>query len=395
MKRKANISIIGPIGDIGGRELETGFIVKTLIDDGYNVHVTSTLNYTDNSQLFDFVNKSDVSQLNSLMVKKSLWLRFWAYVSYIRAGKSKPLSKYCSNAISRKIGYKSKAIKILKTKVDYADVIVLCAQISSAFVKEIVEYCFEENKPVVIRTSSMIIESDKVHKTWLNKVSLFIHHSESNASRLSFLKTHNYKIIDQCTFKEDEMLALSPTNKFKSLLFVGRLSPEKGILEFVDFFKHYGEGLDLTIIGTGDLQDKLELLCKGSTNIQLKGFVPQQEIVEFIKVSDAIIIPSIGESGPLVGLEAMASARLIISTKVGAMPDRLKGLSNQFWFNIDRGESFKKVVEKIRTMIPEQIETIALENRKRYLANYNRNNLENVYKSVIFSLIKTKQDSQL
>ncbi|MBO3116690.1 glycosyltransferase family 4 protein [Winogradskyella sp. DF17] len=383
---KSKVHIIGPIGDVGGRELETGFIAKTLISDGYDVHITSTINYTDDSQLFGFVDKKQVSQLNQLILQKNLWFRFWAYLSYLRGNKNKLLSDYCSNAVSRKTGYRFSAVKILKAMVDSADLVVLCAQISSTFIKEIVEYGFVTDKPVVIRTSSMILESDRIHKSWLEKVTYFIHHSESNAKRLSFLQHHKYKIIDQCTFRENEMLAIEPACKFQSLLFIGRLAPEKGVLELVEYFKRYGSGLSLSLIGNGPLHEELVVLCKAANNISLKGFVSQNDIVEQIRASDAIIIASIGESGPLVGLEAMASARLVISTSVGAMPERLAGLQNQFWFNIYDEESFKQMLNMLRSLTLDQIETIALENRKRYLARYKREAIENLYKKVIFRL---------
>ena len=103
----------------------------------------------------------------------------------------------------------------------------MCAQVNSAYVKEIGEYTYNKQVKTVIRTSSTIPKIYNEQKEWLEKVSLFIHHSESNAARLSTLKKHNYTIIDQCTFKEAAMLKLEPVKTFKSVLYMGDYQKKK------------------------------------------------------------------------------------------------------------------------------------------------------------------------
>ena len=383
---KQRLLIIGPLGDIGGRELETGFIAETF-SEVYNVKIFSTGNLTSKSQIFDFVSQDQVMTLNGKILKKSPWFRALSYLSYLKSSKKKPLVNYTSNSLSKKMGYRAFAISQIKDEIDKCDFIIICAQISSNYIKEVVEYANSNNKPVVLRTSATIKATDVVNKSWLNKINLFIHHSLSNAERLSSLENHNYVLIDQCTFKEVEMLKIEPANTFKRLLYIGRLSSEKGIKELVEFFQNNEVDLDFKIVGDGDLFEVLNSYCDDLDNVHLLGYLNQNEILEHIRLADAIIIPSHEESGPLVGLEGMASARLILSTKVGAMSDRLEGSKNQFWFNINDPQSLRKVIEDIKKFSASEIKGIAEGNRLKYLEKYKKSHIKSQYKNTIFNLI--------
>ena len=391
---KQKILIIGPIGDIGGRELETGFIANTLSED-YDVTICSSSNYTLKSQIFDFVSENQITNLNQLIFKQNLWFKVLTIFSYLKASKKRDILSYVSNSLSKKTGYRNYALSQIKKRIDNTDVVLVCAQISSNYIKEVIEYASFKQKQILFRSSNTIKESALDHKEWLNKVTLFIHHSLSNAKRLSFLDRHNYQLIDQCTYKEDVMLKIQPVDTFKSLLYIGRLSSEKGISELVHFFKENMIDLNLKIIGDGQLYEELKDECNELKNVYLLGYLNQDEIVDLIESSDAIIIPSHEESGPLVGLEAMACARLVISTRVGAMPSRLTGCKNQFWFDINNLETLELALNYIKTINSSEIEEIALENRAKYLDKYQMSVIKNQYKNAIFSLFNHSRSFSL
>ena len=384
---KQKLLIIGPIGDIGGRELETGFIASTL-QDNFEVKILSTIILTSKSQIYDFVHKDKVIPVNRLIFNKSFWYKFLAFFSWLKSSCNHSIVNYTNNNLAKKTGYRNYALKQIKREIDYNDTVFLCAQISSQYIKEVVEYSKSQNKAIFFRTSSEIKNSDKNHKSWLQKVDMFIHHSLSNAKRLEFLDSYNFEIIDQCTFKEEDMLQIEPTSKFKTLLYIGRLSSEKGVLELVQFFKKSNSNLVLKIIGDGILLGQLKNEGIGLENIQLLGYLTQEEIIKHIELSDAIVIPSFEESGPLVGLEAMASARIVISTKVGAMPNRLKNSKNEFWFNINDAQSFENVLGNISRLSASEIREVAKSNRQIYLNNYKISMIKSQYKNTIFKLLK-------
>lgn len=380
-----SICIVGPIGDFGGREIEAGFIANALSESA-NVTILTTINCGKTSQIFDFIDRNQFLNLYSLIYEKFFYFKFLAFLSYGKARfKNKP-HYYVNNSLSKKTGFHQSAKLVLLNTIKSYDFIFICAQLSSTYMKEIVEYGFKHNIPVVYRTSNTIKESDSQYKEWLEKVSMFIHHSTSNAKRLNFLNNTSFSIIDQCCVEENELLKLKPINTFNKLLFIGRLSEEKGILELIDFCIR-DNTICLEIIGEGSLSQMVIEKIKLCDNINLLGFQKQKSIIQYIQNTDAVIIPSYEESGPLVGLEAMAAARIIISTKVGAMKERLHGLENQFWFSINDYNSFASLIIEIKKLKKDKLFEISHNNRMRYCQNYSKSIISEQYKNIVKSLL--------
>ena len=230
-----NICIVGPIGDFGGREIEAGFIAHALSQNA-TVTILTTTNCSKTSQIFDFIDRNQFLSLYSLIYKNFYYIKFLAFLSYMKDKCKNEPHYYVNNSFSKRTGFHQTAKKVLLETIDKYDLIFICAQLSSTYMREIVEYGFKHHIPIVYRTSNTIKESDSQCKKWLEKVSIFIHHSNSNAKRLHFLNNNNYSIIDQCCVEENELLQLKTTSSFNKLLFIGRLSEEKGILELIDFY---------------------------------------------------------------------------------------------------------------------------------------------------------------
>jgi len=101
-----------------------------------------------------------------------------------------------------------------------------------------------------------------------------------------------------------------------------------------------------------------------------------------------LVIPSHEEAGPLVGIEAMAAGKLIFSTKVGAMAQRLYNTENDFWFDINKEQSFLQLIERVKNIKPEGIKVIREKNRKIYLENYSIEKISNEYLNIFNGLHK-------
>ena len=147
------------------------------------------------------------------------------------------------------------------------------------------------------------------------------------------------------------------------------MSIEKGILELIRFFKDLDNG-KLFIAGDGPLKGEMLSLINQSKNIEYLDQIEPGDLNIFFKKISTLIIPSIEESGPLVGIEAMAAAKLILSTKVGAMAERLKNSGNDFWFDIEDQSSFFDSLAIINNLNDQEFQKIANTNREVYLAEY-------------------------
>ena len=88
------------------------------------------------------------------------------------------------------------------------------------------------------------------------------------------------------------------------------------------------EGLDvhLAIAGEGPYRDELQAAAAAhgiADRVELPGFVPEEGMAAFYESIDVFALSSAEEGGPLTCLEAMAAGCAIVTTPVGAMPDRV------------------------------------------------------------------------
>jgi glycosyltransferase involved in cell wall biosynthesis len=127
----------------------------------------------------------------------------------------------------------------------------------------------------------------------------------------------------------ENMLSIMPVNTHTDinskphLVFIGRLSPEKGANVLVDAAKKIKQ-INLSIIGDGEQRALLEKKIKDENiqNIKLLGF--HSDITPFIKSADALIMPSLREGLPMTLLEAICSGIPVIGSDVGGLKSLVK-----------------------------------------------------------------------
>ena len=90
------------------------------------------------------------------------------------------------------------------------------------------------------------------------------------------------------------------------VLFVGRLSPEKGIYEFLAAT----EGMQRVIVGAGPVEVP-----------EAVGFVPRSELGAYYERAALVCVPSRREGYGVVAREAMAYGRPVVATAVGGLVD--------------------------------------------------------------------------
>jgi glycosyltransferase involved in cell wall biosynthesis len=98
-----------------------------------------------------------------------------------------------------------------------------------------------------------------------------------------------------------------PPSASTEILYVGRLSAEKGIGVLVDAWcSAPPPGLELTVYGDGPLLDGLR--ARSLSNVRFAGRVPREELPTIMSGARALVFPSIcREAGPLAPVEAMAA----------------------------------------------------------------------------------------
>jgi len=101
-------------------------------------------------------------------------------------------------------------------------------------------------------------------------------------------------------------------NKVVQLLFVGRLEKSKGIDKVVNAFKHHILNMELTVVGSGELES---LFSEPANNIHYIKNPDNTALAEIYRNSDAFIFPSVLENFGNVVLEALSSGLYVIASK--------------------------------------------------------------------------------
>jgi glycosyltransferase involved in cell wall biosynthesis len=132
----------------------------------------------------------------------------------------------------------------------------------------------------------------------------------------------------------ENMLSLSNAAKIRTerlnkddhekiaLIFVGRLSPEKGLMNFLAALKlnAFKEKFHLTVLGDGSERNIVEKFLKDNRMnnlVTLHGFVSDPSSY-FVK-PDVLIMPSLREGLPMTLIESLASGVPVLANNVGAI----------------------------------------------------------------------------
>jgi glycosyltransferase involved in cell wall biosynthesis len=95
------------------------------------------------------------------------------------------------------------------------------------------------------------------------------------------------------------------------VLYVGRLSEEKGILDFLEAT----EGIPRAIVGDGPLRDRVP---------ESVGRVSRERLGEYYERAAVVCVPSRREGYGMVAREAMAYGRPVVATAVGGLVDAVQ-----------------------------------------------------------------------
>jgi glycosyltransferase involved in cell wall biosynthesis len=102
------------------------------------------------------------------------------------------------------------------------------------------------------------------------------------------------------------------------LLYLGRLSAEKGIRTIVEAWK----GMNAKLVIVGDGPDAGSLRGVAPNTIEFTGLVPHAEVADLLRTARGVLVPSLWyEAQPRVILEAYAAGVPVLASRIGGLPD--------------------------------------------------------------------------
>jgi glycosyltransferase involved in cell wall biosynthesis len=154
-------------------------------------------------------------------------------------------------------------------------------------------------------------------------------------------------------------------------IFVGRLSPEKGIDTLLAAWRVLGNQIPLKIVGDGPLANDVAAAAKELPQIEWLGFKPMQEIYPLIGEAKFLLFPSKwNETFSRVAVEALAKGTPVISAAgVTDMADLIA--PGQTGLHFQPGDS-QDLVQKVKWMLdhPEQLASMRQHARAAYANRY-------------------------
>jgi glycosyltransferase involved in cell wall biosynthesis len=145
--------------------------------------------------------------------------------------------------------------------------------------------------------------------------------------------------VVRCGLPFDRLPDRAPrTSNAKTIVCVGRLSPEKGqagLLEAFAKLRASHPGLRLRLIGDGPNRSALEALAGRLgliDSVTFVGRLPEEQTLEEIAQSDLLVLPSFMEGLPIVLIEAMALGVPVVASRVAGIPELVEDCATGLLF---------------------------------------------------------------
>ncbi|MEO3693392.1 glycosyltransferase [Roseateles paludis] len=152
--------------------------------------------------------------------------------------------------------------------------------------------------------------------TWQRRVNRFIALNEFCRSKFIQGGLPAERIRVKPNFVSREEPADSERQGF---LFVGRLSPEKGLEVLATAAER--AGLEVDVVGTGPLAEPMA----GRAGLRLQGGQPMPEVLARMEAAQALVLPSIWyENFPRTLVEAFACGLPVIASRLGGMAELIE-----------------------------------------------------------------------
>lgn len=282
-------------------------------------------------------------------------------------------------------------------------------------------YCFEKNKTekydIIYTYSSFdasffanLIDTPIVgtyhgagqwpyEKIWPQKIikpNLYVAVSQYQAKSCNFLKFEDviYNGIDPELFK------FNSNNSSNNLVFVGRISTDKGTDIAAKLSKELN--IDLDIFGTTNYQILLDEIENQGKTVHLHGQKSQEEIANSVANSKLFIFPSRwNEPFGLVLAESLACGTPIAGYANGALPEIIEDGKTGFLVNSDdnniRGdwiikktgeEGLREAIDKIYTMNDDEYQQMRKYCRERFEKNFTKEIMVNNYEKLFEKIVK-------
>lgn len=246
--------------------------------------------------------------------------------------------------------------------------------------------CYRNNRAASALAAAVIAVHSEL-ETWARLVDRFIVLNEFARERLIRAGLPARKLRLGSNFVEDPGPRERPPSRSRDVLFVGRISPEKGIAVLLEAWRRAAPaGLRLVVIGDGP--DRARLEAAGQPEVKFLGQRSSKEVMNALLRARALVIPSVCyEMQPMTALEGMAAGVPLVVSKIGGLPELLQKRMAGWTSPPDDADALARTLAELTA--DRAIDERGAQARQSYLESFAASSaiprLESVYNSVVVS----------
>jgi glycosyltransferase involved in cell wall biosynthesis len=219
--------------------------------------------------------------------------------------------------------------------------------------------------------STVLATMQSVHRargTWNERVNLYIALTEFARNKFIEAGLPGDKIVLKPNFLFSDPGSQEMNGDYA--LFVGRLSPEKGISTLLAAWQILGEQIPLKIVGDGPLADEVATAGSEIPGVEWLGRQPQEQVQKLMQNAKILVFPSVWyETFGMVVIEAYAVGLPVIASNLGSLSSLIDSGRTGFHFRPGDSDDLAAKVEWAVTH-PEKLAQMRREVRREFEANY-------------------------
>jgi len=227
--------------------------------------------------------------------------------------------------------------------------------------------CYRQSRAA----SAVVVALESIHRlarTWTRAVDVYVALSEFSRRKFVAGGLPEKKIIVKPNFVHPDPGPGNGSGGYA--VFVGRLSPEKGIDTLIEAWDRLKDPVPLRIVGAGPLDGRVKAAARRNPNIRWLGRRPIDEVLSIVGDAACLLMPSICyEHFPRTIVEAFAKGTPAIASRMGAMAELLKdGHTGLLFAPADCGD----LASKVRRLFanPPALATMRANARREYERKY-------------------------
>jgi len=262
--------------------------------------------------------------------------------------------------------------------------------------------CYRDSRAATAAVTLML----SVHRwlgTWSKMVDCYT--AETEFARAKFIEggLPAEKIVVKPAFVYPDPMAVNHQSSIAnhkspqgSALFVGRLSPEKGVATLLAAWQRLGNSIPLRVVGDGPLQAELEGYARqhGLSDVFFHGRLNPEQTLAAMKGSRFLVVPSEWyETFGRVAVEAFACGVPVIASRLGAMQEIVEDGRTGLHFTPGDPDHLAAKVEWAWTH-PEEMAAMGRAARAEYEAKYTAERNYQMLVEIYERAIKTHRADQ-